>query len=203
MYTDRLFYFSNLNTDCPLSFAHDWRWNSVTCWNASISMPDPRNWGPRNVIVVHFGYSVTSVTVLTINGETTKSLKLTVSLPVGGREGVKQEIIIFWERDKPISTTLNAISGIRHEVDENCADLVYYAASNGKFLPTFRDNKNSWPLKMGPIGYTGTLVRNYHYSLRNNPEERSSHLPTWNSSGGGWGVGGSSNQEILPPVWKF
>ena len=34
---------------------------------------------------------------------------------------------------------------------------------------------------MGPIGYNETSIRNYKYSLRNNPEERSSHfsaLPT-------------------------
>jgi hypothetical protein len=29
---------------------------------------------------------------------------------------------------------------------------------------------------MGPIGCPDTLARNYHYSLRNNREERSSHL---------------------------
>jgi hypothetical protein len=29
---------------------------------------------------------------------------------------------------------------------------------------------------MGPIFCTETSVINYHYSLRNNPEERSSHL---------------------------
>jgi hypothetical protein len=33
---------------------------------------------------------------------------------------------------------------------------------------------NYWPLKMGPIGCTKTSVRNYNYSLRNNPAERSS-----------------------------
>jgi hypothetical protein len=32
------------------------------------------------------------------------------------------------------------------------------------------------PLKMGPIDCPETSVRNYHYSLRNNPEERSSGL---------------------------
>jgi len=31
-------------------------------------------------------------------------------------------------------------SGFRHEVDENCARLGYYAASGGNSLPTFRDN---------------------------------------------------------------
>jgi len=29
---------------------------------------------------------------------------------------------------------------------------------------------------MGPIGCPETSVRNYHYSLRNNPEERSYHV---------------------------
>jgi len=33
-----------------------------------------------------------------------------------------------------------------------------------------------WTLKMGPIGCPETSVRNYNYSLRNNLEERSSHL---------------------------
>ena len=33
---------------------------------------------------------------------------------------------------------------------------------------------DSWPLKMGPIRRPETSVRNYHYSLRNNPDERSS-----------------------------
>jgi hypothetical protein len=32
----------------------------------------------------------------------------------------------------------------------------------------------SGPLKMGLIGGPETLVRNYHYSLHNNPQERSS-----------------------------
>jgi len=35
---------------------------------------------------------------------------------------------------------------------------------------------DSWTLKMGPIGCPETSVRNYQYSLRNNLEERSSHL---------------------------
>jgi hypothetical protein len=35
---------------------------------------------------------------------------------------------------------------------------------------------DSWPLKMGPMGWPETSVRNYHCSLRNNTEERGSHL---------------------------
>jgi hypothetical protein len=75
---------------------------------------------------------------------------------------------------------------------------VINAARSAKFSPTFRDNisvLSSWvknpnpnpfglldlfrflPLKIGPIGCPETSVRNYHYSLRNNSAERSSHLP--------------------------
>jgi len=56
-------------------------------------------------------------------------------------------------------------------------------------LPMFRDNlsvsssrvKNSSPLNIGPIGCPETSVRNYHYSLRNNPEERSSQTSVCHS----------------------
>jgi len=34
--------------------------------------------------------------------------------------------------------------------------------------------KNPPPLKMGPIGYPEKSVKNYHYTLHNSPEERSS-----------------------------
>jgi hypothetical protein len=60
----------------------------------------------------------------------------------------------------------------------------YCAANSSYFLPTFLDNLsvppsgglNSRPLKMGPISCPKTSLRDYQYSLRNNPEERSSHL---------------------------
>jgi len=39
-----------------------------------------------------------------------------------------------------------------------------------------RNQLDSWPLKMEPIGCLETSVINYHYSLRNNPEERSSYI---------------------------
>jgi len=67
------------------------------------------------------------------------------------------------------------ISGFRREVDDKYALLVYYAASSGDFLPTFRDNlsvPSLIPLKMGPTGCRETSVRNYHYLLSNNSEER-------------------------------
>jgi len=76
-------------------------------------------------------------------------------------------------------------SDFRREMDENCALPGYYAASNDNLLPTFRDYisvpssmvKNSWPLKIGPTGFPETSARNYYYSLRNKPEERSSQIP--------------------------
>jgi len=66
-------------------------------------------------------------------------------------------------------------------VQENCALLCHYAASSDNFLPIFRD-KFSVPFSgvkiSGPIGCPETSVRNCHYSLRNNPEERSSYFLT-------------------------
>ena len=42
-------------------------------------------------------------------------------------------------------------------------------------VPIFRGQESdSWPLNMGPIGCPETSVIYYHYSLRNDPEERSS-----------------------------
>jgi hypothetical protein len=75
------------------------------------------------------------------------------------------------------------ISGFRREVYENCALLGYYAASSGNSLPTFRNN----PLVPSSrvIGFltlddwidrlSRNYGRNYHYSLRNSPEELRFH----------------------------
>ena len=73
-------------------------------------------------------------------------------------------------------------SGFRREVAENCALRGCYAANSGHFLPTFRENRSapssgfvlgSWDIRMGAMGRPETSVRNYHYSPRNDPEERS------------------------------
>jgi len=62
------------------------------------------------------------------------------------------------------------------EDTENHAVMGYYAAISGNFLPMFRDNLSVSPsglkLRVGPMGRPETLVINYHYYLRNNPEER-------------------------------
>ena len=58
--------------------------------------------------------------------------------------------------------------------------LGYCAASSGNILPKFRYNlsvpSSTRPLKMGPIGCPQISLRDYHYSLHNNPEERSSFI---------------------------
>jgi hypothetical protein len=57
-------------------------------------------------------------------------------------------------------------------VAENCTPFGYYAASSGnscqRFGTTYRSHFQG--------GFPERLARNHHYSLRNNPEERSSHL---------------------------
>jgi len=80
----------------------------------------------------------------------------------------------------PCTYTCAWFSGFRREVDESCAFLGCYAACSGDFFPTFRNklgqesDKDSWTLKMLPIDCPETSVTNYHYSIRNSPEQRSS-----------------------------
>jgi hypothetical protein len=64
---------------------------------------------------------------------------------------------------------------------ENCAVLGYYTASVCNSILTFRDNVSvpTSILRFLNVGYVGcpeTSVRNYQLSLRNDPEECSSHL---------------------------
>ena len=64
--------------------------------------------------------------------------------------------------------------------EKNRALPGHYAANNGNLLRTFREGlsvpSSGTNMKIGPTGCPETSVRNYHYSLRNNPEERSSHV---------------------------
>ena len=56
-----------------------------------------------------------------------------------------------------------------------CALPEYYAAYSGNSLPQVSVQRwISLPLKTGPIGCPETSVRNYHSTLRNIPEDRSS-----------------------------
>jgi len=63
---------------------------------------------------------------------------------------------------------LSVISGFCGKRDEICAVLCYYTARSGNSLPAFRH------ILSGLIGCTETLAKNYHYALRNNPEQRRS-----------------------------
>jgi hypothetical protein len=55
-----------------------------------------------------------------------------------------------------------------------CALLGYYAAVIGRSVPTFRDNLSVQSSKVKK--FKKFLVRNYHSTLHNIPEERKSHL---------------------------
>jgi hypothetical protein len=74
------------------------------------------------------------------------------------------------------------ISGFSREVDSYLALLACDAAGNCNSLPTFLVNlsvpssgvKN--PLKVEPLGCPETSSINYHYKLRSDSGERSSHL---------------------------
>jgi hypothetical protein len=73
------------------------------------------------------------------------------------------------------------ILGFRRKAAENCALLGYYSASSGNFFPMFRDNLSVLSSEFknpndGKICCSETSIWNYHYSLRNNPEERNSQL---------------------------
>ena len=68
------------------------------------------------------------------------------------------------------------ISGFRREVVENCALLGHYAASRTNFLSTFRYNLSGPIFRVYLIGFPETSGGNYHYSLRNDSEQCSSHL---------------------------
>jgi len=77
--------------------------------------------------------------------------------------------------------------GLLFEQKENCALLGsrqrVVAIPCRPFETTYRSRLQQsgpfldpWPLNMGPIGCLETSVRNCHHSLRNNSEDRSSHL---------------------------
>jgi hypothetical protein len=56
--------------------------------------------------------------------------------------------------------------------------------------------ERSWPLKMEPISCPETSVRNYHYTLRYNPEERRSQLLRGGSLK-------SQTKTLFVYVWSF
>jgi hypothetical protein len=83
---------------------------------------------------------------------------------------------------------LSANSGFRRDADEICALVGYYAELNGNPLPTFRDkvsvpfsrvkkSKKKLTLEDRADSCPETSVKDYDSTLRNTPQERSSHAP--------------------------
>ena len=66
----------------------------------------------------------------------------------------------------------SVISGFRRKVDEICALLGYFGTARQSNL---QGSCISWPVKMGPIRWPKTSVRNYHYTLCNFPAENIFH----------------------------
>jgi hypothetical protein len=74
--------------------------------------------------------------------------------------------------------------------ESNCTFPSYYAGGSIHFLTDVSEQPVGPILRLqesrlGPIGCPETSVRNYHYWLRNKPEEGSSHLlrvGTWNQA---------------------
>jgi hypothetical protein len=81
------------------------------------------------------------------------------------------------------NVSLSVISGFCHKADEHCTLLDYYTASSANLLLTCQHKlpvpslgvKNPKDM-MGTIYCPKMLVRNYHYMLHNDTEERSSKL---------------------------
>jgi hypothetical protein len=114
------------------------------------------------------------------------------------------------------------VSGFRRDVDGICDLLGCYAASSGNPLPTFRYNvsvppsrvKTSGAWKVGPIRCSETLVKDYHLTLRNIPEDRrssneiSSHFAHLNSYRTNefdvreYGNDGKFSSTVFPPHFR-
>jgi hypothetical protein len=85
----------------------------------------------------------------------------TVTSGVHGLSNIKIRVTSFVDGTK----TAVGLSGFGGEVDQNYVLLCYYAASNGKLLPTFRDN----------VSFPSSRVKDF-LPLNNNPEESNSQI---------------------------
>ena len=89
------------------------------------------------------------------------------------REGVIRSQVVRGFNQRPVDQGRQIVYAPGYTGTVNCALLGCYEASSGSFLLTFRTTYRS---HLQGSGRPETSVRNYHYSLRNNPAERSSHL---------------------------
>jgi hypothetical protein len=60
--------------------------------------------------------------------------------------------------NKNFKSKYTAISGFCHEMDENCAVVGYYAASNGNSIPTFRENLSVASSRSKNLGLFSILI---------------------------------------------
>ena len=70
---------------------------------------------------------------------------------------------------KKAHSQINSRSALIRNVTQRAVAI---PSSSSSFLSCL----DSWPLKMGPIGCPETSVRNCHFTLRDSPEQRRSHL---------------------------
>jgi len=85
------------------------------------------------------------------------------------------------------------ISGFRRELDDNCALLVHDAASGGNSLLSFQE---TYLTLADGTGCPKTSVRNYHYSQRNSPEQRSSPVSIQTNN-----IHKTARQAVMDKIW--
>jgi hypothetical protein len=83
----------------------------------------------------------------------------------------------------PLPSFIDSVKFVKSH--EPCEILGYYAASSDNFLQAVRDSQSS-RFRNGFLnpedGLSRNVGKNYHYSLRNIPEERSSRVKFFSSS---------------------
>jgi hypothetical protein len=105
-----------------------------------------------------------------------RGLRCTTWRPIQERQG--QERKHRWEMSNPYML----IGKPRNNLTVNAASMVaFYYNWTWKNFSLLSHFQGSLPLKMGLTGCPKMSVRNYHYLLRDNPEENSSL--TWNKFG--------------------
>jgi hypothetical protein len=86
-------------------------------------------------------------------------------------------LVPVWDQINPC-----VISSFRHEVDEDrrllaltqqVVAIPYRSFGTNCWSHSQWSRRDFWPLNVGTKGCPKTSVRNYHYLLRNSPEERS------------------------------
>ena len=77
---------------------------------------------------------------------------------------------------QPINTNLNPFRLIPRTQNHKKQELIKFQIKYKREVSSAKAHLDSSALNTGPIGCTETIKRNCHYSLRNSPEEGSSHI---------------------------